>query len=364
MKPKREAGRLKTKAVHSLRRAVRAFNDYEEEGRESTVLLHLQHAFEMLLKAGLVQRGQKVFDAQDGRAIGFEKCVNLGREHLGITEEEAGTLRAINALRDDEQHWMTTVSEGVLYIHCRAGTTLFGDLLDRVFADSLANHLPRRVLPLSSEPPQDIQILLDDDFKQIQQLLAPGSRKRPDARARIRALLAIEAHIREDGLVSKKDVDRIEKAIKAGGTREQVFPQLSEIDTAVAGTGVEVQVRFVKSGGVPVVYIGADDDVAAGAIREVDLQRKFHWSKTGLAEKLGLSSGRCKAIRWKLDVDDDEDCRHDFVFGRLTHRRYSDNAHTRMRDAINGGLDIESVYLEYVAAGHGQSPPASVSLVM
>ncbi len=356
MKLRREAGALKVKAIGSLRRAVRAFNDYDEEGRSSTVLLHFQHAFEMLLKAGLVQKGQRVFDPRDGRAIGFEKCVNLSREHLSVSDEEAGTLRALDALRDDEQHWMTSVSEGVLYIHCRAGTTLFDDLLQRVFDDSLVKYIPRRVLPLSSEPPRDIQVLLDEDYRQIAQLLAPGTRKKPDARARIRALLAMEAHVREDGLVSKKDVDRVEKAIRAGGDRRQVFPRLAEIGTTVAGEGVEIQVRFVKKGGVPVRYTAAEEEVAAGAIRQVDLQNKYHWSRADLATKLGLDTGRCKALRWRLGIDDDEDYRHDFVFGRLTHRQYSDNAYVRMTDALAGEIKMADVYQQYVASGYGQTP--------
>jgi hypothetical protein len=357
MKGRREAGALKLKAVASLRRAVRAFNDYEEAGRSSTVLLHFQHSFEMLLKAGLVQRGQRVFDPRDGRSIGFAKCVNLGREHLNITEEEAGTLRALDALRDGEQHWITALDEGLLYLHCRAGTTLFDDLLQRIFDDTLAKHIPQRVLPLSTEPPRDIQLLLDEDYQQIAQLLAPGKRKRPDARARIRALLAMEAHVREDGLLSEKDVDRVERAIRAGGERAQVFPRLSEIGTSVAGEGVQVQVRFVKNGGAPVQLVAGGEDVAAGAIRQVDLQKKYHWSRAGLAEKLGIDSGRCKGLRWYLNIEGDDDCRHDFVFGSQIHRQYSDNAYARIRDAVAGGLDVEVVYREYIASGYGTEPP-------
>lgn len=358
MKSRREAAALKSKSIASLRRAVRAFNDYQEEGRVSTVLLHLQHAFEMLLKAGLVQHGQRVFDPRDGRAIGFDKCVNLGRQHLGIADAEAGTLRVIDALRDDEQHWITTVSEGLLYVHCRAATTMFDDLLRRVFDDNLGRHLPHRVLPLSSGPPRDLQFLLDEEYEEIARLLRPGRRMRPDARARIRALLAMEAHVREDGLVSKKDVDRVERAVRAGGTRAQVFPRLSDIGTETAGEGVSIQVRFVKTGGVPVKLVGADGDVAAGAIRQVDLQKKYHWSKKELAEKLALSTARCKAVRWYLGIDDDEDCRHDFVFGSQTHRQYSDNAYTRMRDAIEGGVVVDDVYRRYQAKGNGRFPPS------
>lgn len=356
MKLSQETAALKRKALASLRRAVRAFNDYEDDGRVSTVLLHFQHAFEMLLKAGLVQSKQRVMDPKDGRAIGFDKCINLGREHLRITDDEAGTLRTIDALRDDEQHWLTTVSEGVLYQHCRAGTTLFEDLLMRIFKESLADYIPRRVLPISSDPPRDIQLLLDDDFTQITQLLAPGKRKRTDARARIRALLALEAHVREDGIVSKKDVDRVERAVRAGGAREQVFPRLSEIETTLAGEGVEIKVRFVKGDGVPVKYVTPGDNVAAGAIREVDLQKKYHWSKTELAKRLGLSPTKCKALRWRMGIDGDDDCRHDFMFGSQTYRQYSDNAYTRMRSALDGAIDIEVIYQLYVANHRGKRP--------
>ncbi len=120
MKLRREARMLKAKSLSSLRRAASAFNDFDDEGRTSSVLLHAQHAFEMLLKGALVQKGVKVFEKREGRAIGFERCVNLGTQHLALSASEAGTLRAVDALRDDEQHWLTDLSEGLLYAHLRA----------------------------------------------------------------------------------------------------------------------------------------------------------------------------------------------------------------------------------------------------
>ena len=283
MRLRREASKLKAKAVASLRRSARAFNDLDEDGRTSTVLLHLQHAFEMLLKASLTQKNVTVFDPKTGRSVGFERCLNLARTHLALKDEEAGVLRAIDALRDEEQHWMTEVSEGLLYAHCRAAVTLFDDLLSEVFRERIADHLPHEILPISSEPPRDIQLLLDEEYSQIADLLAPGRRKRPDARARIRSLLAMEGHIREEVGVSKRDVDRVERAIRAGGTRQQVFPPLSELATDIAGAGVQVTVRFSKTAGAPVRLVRAEDDVAAGAVREVDLQRKYHWTKAASA---------------------------------------------------------------------------------
>lgn len=121
-KLRREARTLKAKALCSLRRAVTAFNSCDDDGRTTSVLLHMQHAAEMLLKAILVQKRAKVFDPTKQTSIGFEKCVNLASQYAKLTQEEAGLLRAVDALRDAEQHWMIIVPEDVLYLHARVSS--------------------------------------------------------------------------------------------------------------------------------------------------------------------------------------------------------------------------------------------------
>ena len=113
---------LQGKALSSMRTAMTAFNSPHDDGRATVVLLHLQHAFEMLLKAALFQGRARVFDKKSGRSIGFEAVINQSSQLAGlkVTQDEAGTLRAIDALRDDEQHWFNDVSEGLLYLHARA----------------------------------------------------------------------------------------------------------------------------------------------------------------------------------------------------------------------------------------------------
>jgi hypothetical protein len=59
---------LHGKALSSMRTAMTAFNSPYDDGRPTVVLLHLQHAFEMLLKAALVQGGARVFDKKSGRS--------------------------------------------------------------------------------------------------------------------------------------------------------------------------------------------------------------------------------------------------------------------------------------------------------
>lgn len=345
VKLRNETRFLLNKALASMRSAMTAFNSLDEDGRATRVLLHLQHAFEMLLKAALVQDKQAVFDKTTGRSIGFDKCVNLGQpKPIGLSLEEQGTLRTIDAMRDEEQHWYTVLDEGLLYLYTRAGVTLFDDLLHRVFGDRLANHLPSRVLPVGTEPPQDFQTLVEREYHNIAELLKPGRRARAEADARVRALLAMEAQIDPDAEVSDADVRRVVRGIQAGKSRAAVFPRLSDVATSVEGTGLSVEVRFVKKEGVAVRLVKDDEEVDAAAIRLVPLQKKFHWGAFELADRLGLSRPKATALRAHLGIDVDPDCVYTFTFGTQKHVRFSDNAYTRMRDALAGGIDLDAIW--------------------
>jgi hypothetical protein len=346
MRTRREAGLLKGRALASLRSAATVFNGMHDDGRTCQVLRDLQHAFEMLLKAALVQKRVSVFDKKVGVAIGFEKCVNFACEHLQLTTDQAGTLRAIDALRDEEQHWMGALPEGLLYLHVRAGFTLFDDILQRVFQERLSAHLPHRVLPISSEPPRDIQLLIDEEYSQICQLLTPGRRRTAEAQIRIRSLLAMEAHLGESVRVSTKDVDQVQHQIKKGKARSEVFPQLEKLQSEVAGEGLVVSVRFSKTEGMPVRLVSCDDDIPAAALREVDRQQRFHWSAAELAARCNLTQPRCLALRRYLKIEDDPTMAYEFVFGGSRHRRYSDKADKLLRQSIDK-VDMDSIWQEY-----------------
>lgn len=356
MKLKQETRVLRRKALASLTVATTAFNSPNDEGRVTQVLLSLQHSFEMLIKAALVQNGVKVFDKKLGRSLSFERCLNLATEEptLKITEAEAGTLRAIAAMRDDEQHWFNEVSEQLLYVYARAAITLFDEILQRVFGENLADHLPARVLPLSVDPPREIDVLIDEEYSQIAELLKPGRRARHEARARIRTLLAMEAHVEPDSHVSAKDVDRVERGIKAGEDRADVFPRLNDVTARVEGTAVNLTVHFNKKKGAPVQYV-SDDSVGAAGIREVDLNRKYYMSATELAHKLELTSPRSTALRRHMGIDDDARARYGFTLGSQHISRYSDAAFTKMRDAMKK-VDMSAVWEGHKPLGRAKTP--------
>lgn len=260
---------LKCKSLASFRTCVTSFNSLGNDGRVTTVLLHLQHAFEMLLKAALESQGVKVFDKHTGKSISLENAVRQCQQVEGIklSDEEAGTIRVLDSLRDAEQHWYTTVDEGLLYLHVRAGVTLFDDLLQRVFQEHLAGHVPVRVLPVSAEPPQDLQILVDREYERVADLLKPGRRGGGEAKVRIRTLLAMESLTDPDAAeVREGDVRRVARSIREGKSREQVFPKLGGMNSTLIGNGLTVEVRMVKKGGLPVTHT-VDTNAEPTAIR-------------------------------------------------------------------------------------------------
>jgi hypothetical protein len=334
MKLVRDARTLKTKAIESLRTAMTAFNSYDDAGRITTVLMHAQHACEMLLKAVLVQGKAKVFDKDSGKSIGFEKCLGLCQSHHDLTADEAGIMRAIDAQRDAAQHWFVFVSEDLLYMQLRALITAFDAYLKRKLEVALQEHIPPRVLPISTKPPGDFEFLVDKEFNYVNELLQPGRRARDEARARIRAMLAMEAIVTDEVEISERDIDRIEKAMRGGAEFTAVFPRLATVGTTTEGEGVNLVVHFTKKQGAPVHYVGGDDPAAAAAVREVDLRKKFHLQRNELATKVGLSPPKAKVLRAHLGIDDDPSCCHVFEFGAQKIPCFSDNAKRRMEEAL------------------------------
>jgi hypothetical protein len=237
-------------------------------------------------------------------------------------------------MRNAEQHWTIVVAEDVLYLHARGFVTLVDDVLKRSLADTLANHLPSRVLPVSTHAPVAFSLLVDREYQQIVQLLTPGRRQRDEARARIRALLAMESHVAEGVDMSEADIDRVVKAIIGGKPGQEVFPRLCALGTQVSGEGANVTVRFTKSDGAPVHFVPADDPTDAAAVREVDLQKRFHLSASQLAELLKINTVQSHRLRKALAIDADPQCKHVFVFGKSKHDRFSDAALKRMRNAL------------------------------
>ena len=140
---KAEARHLRDKAIASLLLAIELFNRPHEGGRVDSVLILLDHAFEMLLKASILQRGGRIRRRGESETLGFDACVRVGLSDARVkflTEEQALTLQMLNGLRDAAQHHLITIEETQLYIHAQSAVTLFRDLLKSVFRQNLVDY--------------------------------------------------------------------------------------------------------------------------------------------------------------------------------------------------------------------------------
>jgi hypothetical protein len=131
MNLRQDARHLKVKAISSMGSAMTSFNSPDDDGRVPGSYCISSTRSRCCSKAALVQDRLAVFDKKSGRSIGFERCLREARHsaRIKLTEAAAGTLRSVDAMRDDEQHWYMIVDAGLLYLHARAAVTLFDDLL-------------------------------------------------------------------------------------------------------------------------------------------------------------------------------------------------------------------------------------------
>jgi AcrR family transcriptional regulator len=115
--------------------------------------------------------------------------------------------------------------------------TLFDDLLSRVFDERLADHLPMRVLPIGTEPPQDFQTLVDREYLTIVEL---RKRQAKSAATRKRIIEAATAEFTANGYHGTPMATIAARAGVAVPTVYFVFhtkPELfaAALDTAVLG---------------------------------------------------------------------------------------------------------------------------------
>ncbi|MBI2844018.1 MAG: hypothetical protein HYX78_11520, partial [Armatimonadetes bacterium] len=252
---KKEVRLLRDKAVNSLIVSIEHFNRPYDRGGVETVLILLDHAFEMLLKASILHRGGRIREPKAKQTIGFDACIRQGVSNGDIrflSDEQALTLQGINSLRDAAQHHLVDVSEQHLYIQIQAGLTLFRDLYRNVYEDDLALELPSRVLPLSTTPPTDLAGLFDSEVAEVARLLRPGSRKRLEATAKLRALAILEGAIQGERVQpSNSDLRKLTKGIREGVAWELLFPGVASIAVTTESDGHIVNMRFTKKEGIP-----------------------------------------------------------------------------------------------------------------
>ncbi|MCL4473760.1 MAG: hypothetical protein M1455_07450 [Actinobacteria bacterium] len=336
---RKEAKLLKDKAINSLVVSIEHFNRPIDRGRAEVVLIMLDHSFEMLLKAAILHRGGKIREPRARQTIGFDSCVrkalNDGKVKF-LTDEQALTLQNINSLRDAAQHHLIDISEQHLYIQAQAGLTLFRDIYKNVFGEELHTELPARVLPLSTSPPMDLATLFDNEVKEIERLLSPGSRRNIEAKAKLRSLAIMENSIQGEKVQpGEAELRKIAKEVKDGKNWSEIFPGVALLNITTEGYGPSIDLRFTKQAGVPmhVVPEGTPGAAVIG-IKRVDDLGFYNLGRDQLATNIGLSGPKTTAVIRYLDLQSDPECYKRLVIGRAKFDRYSQKAILRIQEAL------------------------------
>jgi hypothetical protein len=349
---RKEARLLKDKAVDALLLGIESFNRPYDRGRADSVVRDLSHAFEMLMKAAIIQRGGRIRERRATVTLGFETCVRKGlsdNQLKFLTTEQALTIQMLNALRDAAEHYLVEMSEQQLYIQAQAATTLFGDILWNVFGERLGEHLPERVLPLSTNPPRDLAVLVRDEVALIRQLIEPGTRRRVEARARARSLAIMDEAIGGEFVQpGDRELDRLLSRVGAGESWDKLFPGVASLELNVGGDGIPFSLRIAKKEGVPIQLVKEGTPGAAVvAIRKVDKLAYYNMGLRKLSQHFPeLSEARVGTIVTHLRLRDSDEYYAEFSIDSQHYKRYSQKALDRIRAELPA-MDVAAIWQEH-----------------
>jgi len=348
---KRESGLLFTKAVDSLVLSIEHYNRPWDRGRVDTVLILLDHAFEMLLKAAILHRGGAIRKPREKQTMKFDECLRKALSDSSIQflkREQVLQLQAINTLRDAAQHHLVDLSEQHLYVHAQAGLTLFRDIVREVFDQDLKVHLPPRVLPLSTTPPTDLATLFEQEANDVQRLLKPGKRRKVEAAAKLRALAIVDGAMRGDRIQpTDGELRKLGDSISKGMQWSSVFPGVAAIELTATGTGPSLDLRISKKEGIPIQLVPEGTPGASVvAVHKVDALSFYNLGRDQVAKHLGLSGPKTTALIRHVNLKDDTDCYRRITIGKSSFDRYSQKAIERLREARKTA-DMDQVWSEY-----------------
>lgn len=344
---KRDVAELKKRAINSLVLGIELFNRPHDQGRPEGVLIFLHHAFEMLLKAAIKDMTGNIYNKGRKHSYSFEKCLDVAQSEINIiSNDERATLSIINAQRDITAHYYHYISEDLLYIQAQAAVTLFDDLLDRVFGEKLGDLIPARVLPITTRPPKDLQMLVDSEFKQIDALLEPGSRKGYKATAHLRSIVALATASRDEAeRVSETELSRAITRRRKGEDWKVIFPEIAQLILDTHGEGIPISLRIKKDAKLA-IRVAKNGEPAIGTLikHEVNIWDKYNMGRNDLAKKLKLTGPKVSALIVELKIQEDPECYKILKRKSSTFKGYSKKALELMQKALSEGIDIDAVW--------------------
>lgn len=327
----KEVKLLKNKSINSLILSIEHFNRPFDMGRIESTLILMDHAFEMLLKSVILYKGGSIRKAGDPQTISFDACLRIGLSDGKVKfldAEDVIAIQTINTLRDAAQHHLLDISEQHLYIQAQLGLSMFRKIHKNVFNEELYDILPKRVLPLSTQPPIGINLLYENEVNEIKDLLQPGRRKSTEAIAKLRSLAITEGAIQGNKVQpTNRELGKLADAIKRSKKWEDIFPGVASIQLTTKGYGPSIDLKFTKNDGIPINIVpeGTPGATVVG-IRKINELDFYNLSSKKLAEKLGITGPKVRAIILLNNLRGDKECYKEFRIGKTVFKMYSQKA--------------------------------------
>ncbi|WP_417582917.1 DUF3644 domain-containing protein [Pelagibacterium sp.] len=346
---RKEAKTLHSKALDSLILGVDHFNRAWDRGRHEAVLIMLDRAFELLLKAIIIHKGGRIREARKQEmTIGFDVCLRRcvsDAKLKCLTEDDAVSLQSLNALRDAAQHYMIELSEEHLYVYAQSAVTLFARLCADELGLPMRNEIPERVLPVCARPPKDLGQLFDAEFEHIKAMVAPGSRKRLDAKAKLRSLAVLQASL--DGRKSQasdRELDQIVARINDGADWRDIFPGVSTLTIDPEADGPGLLLRITRNQGEAIHLVNeGDPNASVIAVRKVNELDFYNIGLHDLAQKLQCTPPKLLCLIRHDGMQDNPDYFKLIKVGRQEHKRYSPKALAYLKIRLQE-IDLEDIW--------------------
>ena len=269
-----------------------------------------------------------------------------------MSEDDAVALQSLNSLRDAAQHYMIELSEEHLYVYAQSGLTLFDRLAKNVLHRPLKDEIPQRAMPVCAQPPTDLGALFDAEFADIKRMAAPRSRKRLDARAKLRSMAVLQSSL--DGKKSQSsdaELNQFLTRINGGEDWRDIFPGVATLRIAKEGTGSGLALRITRNQGeaVRLVPEGAPDATVV-AVRKINELDFYNLGLTDMARKLyRIVPTKLLWLIQKEGMQADPEYFKTIRIGKTIYKRYSWKCYEELKKKLEQ-IDLDDTYANWKAS--------------
>jgi hypothetical protein len=262
-------------------------------------------------------------------------------------------------MRDAAQRYIIELSEEHLYIYAQSAVTLFSKLAKDVLKRALSGDIPARILPICANPPSDLASLFDTEFADIKRMVSPGSRKRLDARAKLRSLALLQSSLDgQKSQASDSDLDKIVRKINAGEDWRQIFPGVAtlRIEPQTHGSGLSLRITRNQGEAVQLVAEG-NPDATVIAVRKVNELDFYNLGLRDIARKLKKAETRLLWLIQKDNMQSNPDYYKEIKIGRSQYKRYSGKCLADLTTRL-AEIDLDDLYSKRNVRVLGQVAPS------